>query len=272
MRRLLSMMLFIVVLLNGVFYLQQPAMTFYPVRDVQASPLQWGLPYEEVTLRTEDGLQLHGWFLPAPKATRTLLFFHGNGGNISHRGESLAIFHRLGLNVLIFDYRGYGNSEGEPGEEGLYRDAAAAWRYLTEQRGVAAGQIIIFGRSLGGAVAAQLATQVKPAALILESTFTSARAMATELFPLLSRVLLLRYDFNTLQRIAAIPCPLYLAHSREDEIIPYRFGQQLYAATPQPKRFFTMRGGHNGGFLRSQPDYEAGLKAFLESVPVAAKS
>ena len=178
------------VFLNGWMYLQQPGMIFYPSRELEAQPTDWGMPYEDVFLKTADAVELHGWYIPAPGATRALLFLHGNAGNISHRHDSIAIFRRLGLNVFIFDYRGYGRSQGVPDEAGLYRDADAAWRYLTETRGVATQDIVIFGRSLGGAVAAQLAGQLgtgTPAgALILESTFSSARDFAREAFPLLS--------------------------------------------------------------------------------------
>jgi fermentation-respiration switch protein FrsA (DUF1100 family) len=256
----------LLLLLNGVFFLQQPKMTFYPVAELQATPAQWGLPYEEVRLLTADKLQLHGWYIPHPAATRTLLFFHGNGGNISHRGESLEIFYRLGLNVLIIDYRGYGHSEGRPDEAGFTLDAAAAWDYLSKQRGVPARQIIIFGRSLGGAVATQLAAEVEPGALILESTFSSGRDMASHLFPLLSHFVLLRYRFDNEAHIRQLNSPLYMAHSPEDEIIPFTLGEKLYAAASVPKRFFVMRGGHNDGFLQSQPAYELSLQKFIREL------
>lgn len=140
----------------------------------QGTPDEWGLVYQDVSFTTSDDLALSAWFIPAPTAQGTVLFFHGNGGNISHRRESLVLFHRLGVNTLIVDYRGYGQSEGHPSERGTYQDAEAAWRYLTEERHLSPDQIIIFGRSLGGAVATYLASQHSPKALILESTFTSA--------------------------------------------------------------------------------------------------
>jgi pimeloyl-ACP methyl ester carboxylesterase len=148
--RLLLWPLLFIVLLNGWLYLRQPNITFYPFAELEATPAEWGLPYEEVHIQSGDGPRLHGWYLPQPEARNTLLFLHGNGGNISHRRDSLVIFHRLGLSVLIVDYRGYGRSEGEPDEAGLYRDAMAAWDYLTGQLGIDGNNIIIFGRSLGG--------------------------------------------------------------------------------------------------------------------------
>lgn len=253
-------------LLNGWFWLQQPQMTFYPFAALEATPAEWGLPYEEVTLASSDGTRLHGWYLPHPKAAYTLLFFHGNGGNISHRGDTLAIFHRLGLNVFIIDYRGYGRSEGEPDEQGLYRDARAAWHHLVQQRQLAPQRVILFGRSLGGAVALDLATQVQPAGLILESTFSTAREMAAELFPLFSSLIVLRYDFNNSAKIARVHSPLLMLHSPQDEIIPYRLGRKLYAAAAAPKQFVELQGGHNDGFLRTQPGYEQALRRFIHTL------
>ncbi len=263
LRWLITRSLLLLFIINGVMFVQQPRITFYPYSEHEASPTQWGLAYEDVTLTTGDEVRLHGWYLPHPGATKTLLFLHGNGGNISHRGESLTILHRLGLNILIIDYRGYGHSEGEPSEQGLYRDARAGWDYLTGQRGVRAEQIIIYGRSLGGAVATDLAAQVRPAALILESTFSSARGVAKHLFPLFSRVVLLRYRFASDEKIAQVRSPILMLHSPQDEVIPYPLGRALYAAAPQPKQFVELHGGHNDGFMQSQPMYEWSLQRFI---------
>ncbi len=267
MVRLAAWPLIFVVLLNGWFYVQQPRITFYPFAVLEATPSSWGLSHEEVELTTDDGVKLHGWYLPHPAATHTMLFFHGNGGNISHRGDSLLIFHRLGLSVLIIDYRGYGRSGGEADEGGLYLDAQAAWRYLLLERGIRAENIIIFGRSLGGAVAVDLASRVEPAGVILESTFSSAREVAAELFPLLSPLILLRYDFDSAVKIEGLSAPLLMLHSPQDEIIPFHLGRRLYAVAPQPKQFVELQGGHNDGFLRSGPGYELALHSFIASLP-----
>lgn len=261
--RLLAWPPIFILILNGWFYLQQPRITFYPYAELETSPSEWGLIYEDVELTTMDQVRLHGWYLPYPGATRTLLFLHGNGGNISHRGESLAILHRLGLNVLIIDYRGYGRSGGEPSEEGLYLDAQAAWHYLTVQRGVAPQQVLIFGRSLGGAVATDLASRVRPAGLILDSTFSSAADMAAQLFPRLSQLIYLRYRFDSVAKVAQVRSPIIILHSTEDEVIPYPLGRRLYAAAAEPKRFYELRGDHNSGFLQSQPGYELALQGFI---------
>lgn len=254
-------------LLNGLLYVAQPGMVFYPIGRMDQTPQDWGLAFEDVTLRTEDGVDLHAWFIPRPGARRVVLFFHGNAGNISHRGESVAVFYALGLDVLIIDYRGYGRSGGSPSEEGLYRDARAAWGWLTEERGYTPSQVILFGRSLGAAVAAQLAAETQPAGVILESGFSSARDAAHDIFPLLSRVVLLRYRFDAAAAIAQAKSPVLVLHSPGDEIIPYRLGRQLYAAAPEPKRFVDLRGGHNDGFLLSQPEYGRALSEFLATLP-----
>ncbi|MFO7602680.1 MAG: alpha/beta hydrolase [Gammaproteobacteria bacterium] len=267
---LVNSLLFMVLalgLLNVWFYTQQKGMLFFPTRPLEATPADWGLVFEDVSLTTRDQVRLNGWFLPASDARQVLLFFHGNAGNISHRGDSVQIFHGLGLSTLIIDYRGYGQSQGRISERGLYRDARAAWDYLVEARGYADKDIIVFGRSLGGAVAAQLASQVQPRALMVESSFSSVRSMARRLLPLLSRLVYLRYDFATAVHVHQVSVPVLVLHSPEDEIIPFSEGQQVFAAANSPKYFQALRGSHNGGFLQSQPDYQAAMAAFLRSLP-----
>jgi fermentation-respiration switch protein FrsA (DUF1100 family) len=252
-------------LFSGWLYWQQPGMIFYPVKAMSETPRAWGLEYEDVFIHTEDGIKLHGWYIPMPGAKHTVLFFHGNAGNISQRGDSIEIFHRLGLNVFIFDYRGYGQSEGRPGEKGLYADARAAWRYLIQDKGIAPGNVILFGRSLGGAVATHLAAEAGPGTLILESTFNSVRGMAQEVFPIMSYLVPLRYAFDTEVTIKQVRVPLLVIHSTEDEIIPYKLGRRVYEAANQPKVFMKITGGHNDGFLRSQPHYEKAMMGFLQT-------
>ena len=263
-------LLILFTLYSGWLYYQQPKMIFFPEEKLVASPEDWGLAYEDVALQTSDGLTLHGWFIPHTGARKTLLLFHGNAGNISHRRDSIAIYHRLGVNVFIFDYRGYGRSDGKPGEAGLYHDARSAWRYLTQSRAMRPQDIILFGRSLGGAVAAKLATEVPAGALILESTFSSARDLARALLPLQSHLVPLRFDFNTTAHVRQIKIPLLIIHSPEDEIIPYRLGENIYRAANEPKSLFKTRGDHNNGFLLSQPAYEHALGEFISTLPVEA--
>ena len=252
-------------LFGGWLYFMQPSMIFHPSRELVASPADWNMQYEDVLFRSQDGTTLHGWYIPNQASNSVVLFFHGNAGNMSQRGESVAIFHRLGLNVFIFDYRGYGRSQGKPSEEGLYQDAAGAWAYLTGTRGVAEANIILFGRSLGGVVATHLASEVKPAALIVESAFSSARDVARAVFPILSRLTLIRYDFNAASYIKGMSCPVLILHSPDDEILPYSLGEKLYRAANEPKQFVRLRGDHNSGFLQSQPEYQRHLESFIRS-------
>jgi fermentation-respiration switch protein FrsA (DUF1100 family) len=253
-------------LLNGLMYFQQKSMIFYPMEQLVQTPAQWGLGYEDVFLDTADNVRLHGWFIPNPQSDRVLLFFHGNAGNISHRRDSIEIFYRLGLNVFIIDYRGYGESDGSPGEQGMYKDADAAWRYLTEDRGYAPEQILIFGRSLGGAVAAKLASEVQARGLILESTLSSARDFARAVFTLLSRLVVLRYTFDTVAYVQRVHDPVLVLHSPEDEIMPFHLGEKVFQNANQPKHFIRMRGDHNNGFILSQPEYEQQLDAWLQAL------
>lgn len=253
----------VLVIFGGWIYIQQPSMIFYPMSDVGETPENWGLQYEDVTMKTEDGIQLHAWFIPSTDSDRVLLFLHGNAGNISHRRESVSIFHKLGLSILIIDYRGYGKSEGKPSEAGLYIDARTAWHFLTGEKGIEKEKIMIFGRSLGGVVAANLAAEVQPGYLFLESTFSSAKKMAKEVFPIMSRIVPLRFKLETVEYIRNVKSPLLIAHSPDDEIIPYELGEEVFQAANEPKFFIKLTGGHNGGFLMTQPRYEQEIRKFL---------
>ncbi|MDH3639287.1 MAG: alpha/beta hydrolase, partial [Gammaproteobacteria bacterium] len=211
-------------------------------------------------------VRLHGWFSPATGAHHTVLFLHGNGGNISHRLDSLRIFNQLGLNTLIIDYRGYGLSTGSPSEAGTYSDARAAWRYLLTGRGIKPEQIIIFGRSLGGAVAVWLAVNAPARALIVESGFTSIPELAAHHYPLLPTRWLSRYSYNSVERLMEIRIPKLVVHSRNDEIVPFGQGRRLFAAARDPKQFLEISGDHNLGFLQTGGHYIAGLQNFLQTV------
>jgi fermentation-respiration switch protein FrsA (DUF1100 family) len=249
-----------------VAYFGQASMLYLPnlpSRELTVTTQEIGLQYENIELLTEDGVRLHGWYVPAAQARGTVLFFHGNAGNISHRLDSLRIFHNLKLSVFIFDYRGYGKSEGKPSEPGTQRDALAAWRFLTEERGVAPGKIILFGRSLGAAVAAWLATQKQPGVLIVESAFTSVPDMAAEFYRWLPARRLVRFEYATRDYVAQVRCPVLVVHSPDDEIIPFRHGEAIFAVARVPKEMLRLRGGHNDGFFVSGERYVHGMDAFL---------
>jgi fermentation-respiration switch protein FrsA (DUF1100 family) len=253
---------------TALVYFRQSSLIYYPNiagRDLAATPQRLGLAFENVELLTADKVRLHGWFIPGDNARGTLLFFHGNAGNISHRLDSIEIFNRMNLDVFIFDYRGYGQSEGQVSEAGTYLDAEAAWFYLVETRAIDADEIIVFGRSLGASIAAWLASRHRPAALILESSFSSVPSMAQRFYPFLPIRWLASFSYDTRQYVGRIECPLLVAHSRDDEIIPYAEGRLVIDAAPANKQFLEMRGGHNDGFIATGKAYSDGLSRFIDS-------
>ena len=257
--------------LLGLLYAFQGQLVYFPMREIVATPRDRGLDFEDVYLETEDGVRLHGWFVPAAPERAVLLYFHGNAGNLSYRVERTKVFHDLGLSVLALDYRGYGRSAGRPSEEGTYRDARAAWRYLAETRRIAPDRIVLFGRSLGAAVAAQLAVEVAPRALILDSAFTSAVDLGAAVYPWLPVRLLARYRYPTLENLKQVNRPVLIVHSRNDEIVPFRHGEALYAAANPPKVFLEIAGGHNDDFFVRDRRYADGLDAFLAEVLKSAR-
>lgn len=253
-------------LLVLAMYIFQSRLLFFPNqpgRDHMHVPTDIGLKYDAVRINTADSVILDGWFVPADKSRGVILFFHGNAGNISHRLDSIQIFNSLGLDTLIIDYRGYGASTGTPSEAGTYLDAEAAWRYLVEEHRFSPQDIIIFGRSLGGAVAVHLASRQNPAALIVESTFTSVPDLAAELYPWLPSRWLSRFQYNSLQKIKSVTCPVLVVHSSQDEIIPAAHGSRIFSEVQEPKEFLEISGRHDTGFLTSGMDYIAGLDHFL---------
>jgi len=218
----------VLILLNGYLYLQQSSMVFYPTQKIEATPEDWGMAYKTIPIKINDNVNITSWYIPHPEAKKTILFFHGNGGNISHRGDSLYIFHKLKLNTLIIDYPGYGSSQGQPTEENLYRSALSAWKYLVHNKKIKPQNIIIFGRSLGGAVAVDLASQVKAGGLILESTFSSARDVADIAFSGLAKFIYLRYSFDSLNKIQKVTSPVLIIHSPDDTLIKLKRRKFFY--------------------------------------------
>jgi len=266
----LALVIWIIIIVAGVYvlfagflFVFQSHYVYYPEHIISADPSDIGLEFESVSFETEDRVKLSGWFIPSEGASGVNLFCHGNAGNISHRLESIQIFHRLGLNVFIFDYRGYGRSEGRPSEIGTYRDVEAVWQYLVEERQVSPNRIVVFGRSLGGTVAAWLAHRHTPGALILESTFTSVPDIGAKLYPYLPVRLLSRYKYDTARYLDGVNCPVLIVHSREDEIMPFSHGQRLFERATEPKEFLEISGSHNEGFIMSGKHYEEGLNAFI---------
>ena len=256
----------------GLAFAFQDQLLFQPSSRLIATPDAAGMAYETVHLDTEDGETLHGWWVPSSDVSRetpsndaahTLLFFHGNAGNISGRLESVQQFHRFGLNVLIVDYRGYGQSTGTPSEQGLYNDAEACWHHLTDTRGLAPEDVVIFGRSMGGGPATWLATQHAPGALILESVFTNVPDVGAHHYPFLPVCALATNQFDNESRVATIDVPKLHIHSRDDRVVPFELGREVYEAAAEPKQFLEIAGGHNDGFLVSAESYLETIDAFL---------
>lgn len=233
---------------------------YIPERQHYAHPGTFGLPYEDLFLAAPDGGRAHAWFLPREGAKGVLVVFHGNGGNISHRLEKARAFREGGWSVLLFDYRGYGKSPGRPSEKGLYADGLAAARFAAA-RGT---RVAYYGESLGCAVALETALALPPAALVLDSPFTSTVAMGKLVFPRLPVEWMVRQRFDNLAKVGRLRAPLLVVHSPDDEIIPSAMGRLLWAAAPEPKRFVETRGGHNDGFLES-PNWAPEILAFLDA-------
>lgn len=225
------------------------------------------LPLEDVWFSSEDGTMLFGWYVAARRPSAVMLWCHGNAGNIIHRLENLIALYDIGVSVFLFDYRGYGRSEGTPTEHGLYRDARAAYDYLLRVRRIDPSRLIVFGRSLGAAVAGQLASERTIAGLILESAFPSVAAMAKEQFNGLPAHWLLSSRFPLIQTISSIRVPILMIHGDQDTIVPFALGEQVFSAAPNPKTFYVVKGAdHNNlPFVGGAP-YFTKLKQFIEIV------
>ncbi len=252
--------------LEGWAYLTQDSFVYAPSSVVTGTPRDVGLPYDPITLNTPDGEHLTGWFIPAETTTpTTVLFLHGSGGNIAGCLAHAAIFHQLGVNTLLFDYRGYGQSTGTPSEAGLATDAETAWAYLTTTRGVPAAQIIIVGQSLGGGVATWLATQHRPVGLILDSTFTR-NAFLHPWGPIFIPA---QESYASIDRIGRIAAPVLVLHSRDDAVIAFSQAEALFAAAQPPKYLIALRGPHATGPVAEPTAYRAAVAAFLTSLTQA---
>lgn len=276
MTTLLAAVGFLVVLylaVAGFLWVAQPRLVYYPdfpTRELARTPAQAGLDYEDVRLRTDDGVALHGWYVPAPApGAPVVLFFHGNAGNIGDRLDTLRLLHEAGAATFIIDYRGYGRSGGSPDEAGTYRDAEAAWHWLTDTRGTAPRRIVLLGRSLGGPIAAHLAARRRPAGLILESTFTSLPDLAAEHYPWMPVRLLTRYRYDTAGYLAEVACPVLVVHGRDDELVPFAHAERLAELRPPVVELVALRGGHDDAFLVSRARYHDSLAAFLGRVTAA---
>lgn len=258
------------ILLMALF---ERSLIFFPTRypdglwDTEAVARGSGCVIDDHFFEAGDGVRLHGWWcrrIDAPPDEPVLLFFHGNAGNLSHRADLLIeLATRTPASVFVVGYRGYGRSQGRPSEDGLYLDARAAWKHLTEENGVGADRIVIFGKSLGGAVAVDLAMDVAAAGLIVESSFTSIAEMAGAHYPFVPKFMI-RTRMDSVGKITGVSCPKLFVHSRDDRVVPYRLGRALYEAAPEPKRFHEVIGsGHNETWIVGGDAYFEALSEFV---------
>ncbi|MEI7997883.1 MAG: alpha/beta hydrolase [Candidatus Omnitrophota bacterium] len=255
------------ILFVGLFclikFLERTAV-FFPGKYIDSTPSHAGLSFEDLYLTTVDHIKINAWFVKASSDASTIIFAHGNAGTMSDRVMRIKFLHDLGFNVLIFDYRGYGRSQGEPTEKGIYLDAQAAYDYLQTRMDINHERIIAYGASLGGVVMIDLATQKRFAALVVESSFTSAADMALRYYPLLPSFML-SIKLDSLSKINKITIPKLFLHSAEDQTVPFSMGQKLYTKAANPKSFLLIHGGHNDGALMSDTKAkESFLKFFKE--------
>lgn len=231
-------------LIGGLAIAFEHSFIYFPSRDLVATPKSIGLAFEDARFGP-DG-RLHGWFVPGA-GPLTILWFHGNGGNISHRLEWLSrVRSRLGANVFIFDYQGYGLSGGQPAEDNTYEDARAALAFLQARADVDPQRIVYYGKSLGGPIAVQLATETPPYRLILQSSFTSIQDMARLHYPFLPVGRFLRTRYASLDKIGRVQAPTLVVHGEVDETVPPQHARLLFEAAAEPKRLFLVEGaGHN---------------------------
>lgn len=277
LRRLALSALIAVAIALGVTVLFEDRMIYFPTRypvgrwDTAAVDPSGRVAVEDCWFTADDGVALHGWWATprdAPAAP-LLLYFHGNAGNLSDRAEIMLALASLPARVVMVDYRGYGRSAGRPGETGLYRDARAAWRLVTAVHQVPPSEVVLYGESLGGAVAIELATAVEPAGLVVQSSFTSVPDLARRYYPFVPGFLI-RTRMPSEERIADVRCPVLVIHSPQDEIVPYAHGRRLFGAAPGPKRFLDLDGaGHNTGWLVGGGELLATLADFLATLPRA---
>lgn len=246
-----------------ILVILEDSFIYFPTRPPNGN---WTLePWmEDVELATSDGVRLHGWFCRADsKAEWTILFFHGNAGNLTDRRGLVSQYRQLPADVLIIDYRGYGKSEGSPSEEGLYADARAAYDYLTTSRGVPAERIVIFGNSLGCAPAIELAVQVPCGRVVIQSAFTNVPEMSKRVIPVIPIGWALRHRYDNLAKVRSIAAPKLHIHSPDDEVIPFEMGRRVFEAAAEPKTFYEASGGHNELVYAEGSEYDRRLREFL---------
>ncbi len=242
---------------------------YYPAADLDVTPRALGLPFEEVLIDVEPGVKVHGWFIKAAseQSVATVLFSHGNAGNIADRLDRVLRLRGLGADFLLYDYRGYGRSTGSPDEEGTYRDGRAAYDYLVERRRIDPAHIVLMGESLGCAVSIQLAIERKAAGLVLEAPFASVAHMAGAIYPFLPLGSFIRTRYENLKKIPQLTMPLLVVQGTRDEVIPVAQGKMVFDAAPEPKRYLAVEGAHhNDVYVVGGEGYGRALSEFMVRV------
>lgn len=247
-----------------LLYILQDKFIYLPGNEIFRTPKDEGMEYEDLDFYTKDGVFIHAWFIPNGNKDKVVLFCHGNAGSLSNRIDTIKMIYDLGFSVFIFDYRGYGISEGKTSEAGTSMDAEAALMYLLDEKKIPEERIIVWGRSLGGAIAAKLAGKRKIAACVLESSFTSIPDMAKWRFKIFPSRLLAKYSYSTIDYVKEIDAPLFIVHSEDDEIIPYWMGKQIFSESNKSKMFLKLKGDHNNTYFDSVDEYQAGLNEFFD--------
>ena len=247
-------------------YFNQSRYVYYPASDIVTTPAEAGLLYEDLMLEASDGIKISAWYIPAVNPGATVLFLHGNGGNISHRLEFIEMFYSLGISTMIIDYRGYGKSEGAPTEQGTYLDSEAARDFLVSEKNIDPESIIFYGRSLGGPIAARLAGKYPPAALVLDSTFTALGDVGAKLYPYLPVRKFLKFKYNTIGYLKEVDCPVIVIHSISDGYIPFSHGQKLFEAVKGKKELVETGGDHNTNFMVSRQVYKSSIEDILKVI------
>lgn len=262
MKILLPLLVVLILLFIYVRYLESTSV-FFPSRSILATPKQSNLDYEDVYFKTQDGIKLNGWLIKHPRAKATVVFFHGNAGNLSDRIGKLSLFHKMGVNIFAVDYRGYGNSQGKPTEKGIYADGQAAFDYLLGRSDIDPKSIVAYGASLGGVVAIDLAVHRPLAGLIVDSSFSSAPDMAKIIYPFLP-TFFMQVKMDSISKIRKVEIPKLFLHSEEDETVPLALGLKLYKAAPAPKTFIKLKGAHDEGHIIDQKMFVDNITRFLK--------
>jgi fermentation-respiration switch protein FrsA (DUF1100 family) len=265
----IGILLIALVFFAGMLVACERQLIYHPMPYPQGywEPETMSVSVEDVHFQAEDGIHLHGWYVPSPDARATLLWFHGNAGNITHRLQNIKMLEPLKLNIFIFDYRGYGKSKGQPNEKGIYMDSQAAYDFLMQEKKTPPEKLILFGRSLGGVFAVDVATKNPAAGLILESVFTTAQDMAKAMFPILPIGWALSSKLDNVNRVSKLKLPKLFLHGDRDSVVPFELGRQVFSAAAEPKEFYEIKdAGHNDTIFAGGTRYFATIDKFISRV------